>query len=109
MDCIGPQRFQPKSLAALKAEVKQMAEEFSYAQYLGLTREQLKEKLGEPSDISIPPKNRRYTLTGVFKYRNIEYHFDIHGLVYTDTDEKGFNVEPRTLAKYDHINKRTNL
>jgi len=55
---------------------------------LGSTREELRRLLGDPTDTSIRTRSQRESM--VWKYGDIEYHFDEDGrvwLVYTeDTD-----------------------
>lgn len=102
MDYIGPQRFQPKSVPAIKAEVKQIESELNLHPLLNLTREELVKILGEPTDISVLSRKKKNKLIGIYKYHTIEYHFDQDGkvfLIYTDTDENGLHIEPRTIAE----------
>lgn len=101
---IGPQRFQPKSLSAIRAEIEQVRKELGYDKYLNLTRQELTQLLGTPTDISNPFKSKKYRLVGVYKYINIEYHFDLYGKVYmvfSDTDENGNRAEPLILARHN--------
>jgi hypothetical protein len=55
---------------------------------LGATREELRRRLGEPTDTSAPTRSQRQTM--VWKYGEIEYHFSDDGrvwLVYTEDAE----------------------
>jgi uncharacterized membrane protein len=42
-------------------------------EYIGKTREEVVEKLGEPDEVSATTKKRKYP--SVYKYGKIEYHF----------------------------------
>lgn len=66
------------------------AEEILLKVKLGMTREEVKAALGEPTDISIG--SRKYPRPCVWKYGDIELHFEypIDGglwMVYTETDD----------------------
>ncbi len=66
---------------------------------LGMTRDDLHQLFGEPDDTAKGFRER--PLSGIWKYGEIEFHFDFEGkifLVYTETPED----EPRTIAKQGH-------
>ena len=63
---------------------------------LGATRDELRQLLGEPTDSSVP--SRREREPGIWKYREIEYHFDNDGrvfLIYTEDEDRN----PRVLGE----------
>jgi hypothetical protein len=62
---------------------------------LGATREELRRLLGEPTDTSVP--SRREREASIWKYGEIEYHFDDDGrvfLIYAEDESHN----PRTLG-----------
>ena len=65
---------------------------------LGATRDELRQLLGEPTDISVPSRSERRSM--IWKYGSIEYHFRDDGrvwLVYTE-DAAG---EPQVLGRLE--------
>ncbi len=63
---------------------------------LGMTREDLRQLFGEPDDTA--KGFRKRPLSGIWKYGEIEFHFDFDGrlfLIYTEAPDG----EPRTIAK----------
>jgi hypothetical protein len=63
---------------------------------LGVTRDELRRLLGEPTDTSIPTRSQRRPM--IWKYGEIEYHFGDDGrvwLIYTEDEDR----KPRILGK----------
>ncbi|MEX2214614.1 MAG: hypothetical protein WD768_10825 [Phycisphaeraceae bacterium] len=63
---------------------------------LGLTRDELRNLLGNPTDRSVPPRRRRESM--IWKYGEIEYHFGLDGkvwLIYTESPDG----TPQVLAQ----------
>jgi hypothetical protein len=63
---------------------------------LGSTREELRQLLGEPTDMSVPTRRKREP--SIWKYGDIEYHFGDDGrvfLIYTEDE----NRTPRVLGE----------
>lgn len=65
---------------------------------LGMTRDEIRVLFGEPDDASISLR-RRNPLVGIWKFGQIEFHFDAEGRLWLIYTEQKDGLSPRTIAK----------